>query len=109
MNRSGLKNRSVVFGIIVVMISLVFIARLAHLQLISSEWSNYAGRLTEERESLDPMRGKFLDRNGELVVSNIASYDLTITPRKAKNLDTVALGGLLGLEYKELKRLKIVI
>jgi penicillin-binding protein 2 len=104
MNRSGLKNRSFVFGLIVVMIALVFIARLAHIQLISSEWSNYAGRLTEERESLDPMRGKFLDRNGELVVSNIASYDLMITPRKAKDLDTVALGGLLGLEYQELKR-----
>ena len=104
MNSSGLKNRSVVFGGIVVMIAFVFIARLAHLQLISSKWSNYAGRLTEERETLEPMRGQFLDRHGNLVVSNIASYDLMITPRKAIELDTTALGVLLGLDFKELKK-----
>ena len=104
MNSSGLKNRSVVFGGIVVLIAFVFISRLAHLQLISSDWSNYAGRLTEEREVLDPMRGQFLDRHGKLVVSNIASYDLLITPRKAKDLDTTALGVLLGLDFEELKK-----
>ena len=104
MNNTGLKNRSLVFGGIVVIIALVFIARLGHIQLISSDWSNYAGRLTEEREALEPMRGKFLDRNGALIVSNIASYDLLITPRKAKTLDTAALGGVLGLEYEELKK-----
>jgi len=104
MNNTGLKNRSLVFGGIVVMIALVFIARLGHIQLISSDWSNYAGRLTEEHEVLEPMRGKFLDRNGALIVSNIASYDLLFTPRKSKNLDTAALGGVLGLEYEELKK-----
>ena len=104
MNSSGLKNRSVVFGGIVVLIAFVFISRLAHLQLISSDWSNYAGRLTEEREVLDPMRGQFLDRHGKLVVSNIASYDLLVTPRKAKDLDTTALGVLLGLDFDELKK-----
>jgi len=62
MNNTGLKNRSLVFGGIVVIIALVFIARLGHIQLISSDWSNYAGRLTEEREALEPMRGKFLDK-----------------------------------------------
>ena len=104
MNRSGLKNRSVVFGGIVVLIAFVFISRLAHLQLINSDWSNYAGRLTEEREVLDPMRGQFLDRHGKLVVSNIASYDLLVTPRKAIDLDTTALGVLLGLDFDELKK-----
>ena len=104
MSRSGLQDRSVVFGAIVVVIAIIFIARLTHLQLISSDWSNYAGQLTEERETLDPMRGQFLDRNGELIVTNIASYDLLITPRKAKDLDTTALAVLLGLEIEELTR-----
>jgi len=104
MNRSGLQDRSVVFGGIIVVISLIFIARLTHLQLISSDWSNYAGQLTEERETLDPMRGQFLDRNGELIVTNIASYDLLVTPRRAKDLDTVALGKLLGIEINELTK-----
>ena len=104
MGRDNLKNRSIVFGGIVVMISLIFIIRLAHLQLVTSEWSNYAGRLTEERETLEPMRGQFIDRNGELVVTNIASYSLLFTPRNSKNLDTLGLANLIGLELTELSK-----
>ena len=75
MRNSDLKRRSLVFSGSVVLIACIFIAKLTHLQLISSEWSNYAGRLTEDRERLDPIRGQLLDRNGELLVTNIASYD----------------------------------
>lgn len=102
MKKSDLKRRSLVFNGIVVVIACIFIAKLSHLQLISSEWSNYAGRLTEDRERLDPVRGQFLDRNGELLVTNIASYDLLITPRKATNLDTLALAELLGWDLERL-------
>ena len=102
MRNSDLKRRSLVFSGIVIVIACIFIAKLTHLQLISSEWSNYAGRLTEDRERLDPVRGQFLDRNGELLVTNIASYDLLITPRKAANLDTLALAELLGWDLERL-------
>ncbi|MBM55468.1 MAG: peptidoglycan glycosyltransferase [Euryarchaeota archaeon] len=102
MRNSDLKRRSLVFIAIVVLIACIFIAKLTHLQLISSEWSNYAGRLTEDRERLDPIRGQFLDRNGELLVTNIASYDLLITPRKAVDLDTLALAELIGWEVERL-------
>ena len=106
MSNHHLKNRSFVFGGLIIVISTIFISRLAHIQLVSSDWSNYAGRLTEERETLDPMRGQFLDRNGKLLVANIASYDLLFTPRRSKNLDTLKLANLLGLNLSELvKRL----
>lgn len=102
MSNHHLKKRSFIFGGIIIVISTIFIFRLAHLQLLTSNWSNYAGRLTEERETLSPMRGQFLDRNGELLVANIASYDLLFTPRRSKNLDTLQLANLLGLELPEL-------
>ena len=102
MSNHHLKNRSFVFGGLIIVISTIFISRLAHIQLVSSDWSNYAGRLTEERETLDPMRGQFLDRNGKLLVANIASYDLLFTPRRSKNLDTLKLANLLGLNLSEL-------
>ena len=79
MRNSDLKKRSLVFSGIIVVIACIFVGKLFHLQLISSEWSNYAGRLTEDRERLDPIRGQFLDRHGALLVTNIASYDLLIT------------------------------
>lgn len=101
---SDLKRRSLVFSGIIVVIVLTFIAQLFHLQIGSSEWSNYAGRLTEERKRLDPIRGQLLDRNGELLVTNIASYDLLVTPMRAKNLDTLGLAEVIGWEFEDLKK-----
>jgi cell division protein FtsI/penicillin-binding protein 2 len=102
MRSSDLKRRSIVFSGIIIVISLIFMARLTHLQLISSEWSNYAGRLTEDRERLDPIRGQFLDRNGELIVTNVASYDLLVTPSRTKNLDTLGLARLIRIDVEKL-------
>ncbi len=102
MINSNLKKRSLVFSGIIIVIACIFIGKLFHLQIISSEWSNYAGRLTEDRERLDPIRGQFLDRNGALLVTNIASYDLLITPRKAVNLDTAGLAKLIGWNFDKL-------
>ncbi len=99
MRNPDLKKRSLVFSVIVIIIACIFIAKLIHLQLVTSEWSNYAGSLTEDRERLDPIRGQFLDRNGELLVTNVASYDLLITPRNAVDLDTLALAELLGWDF----------
>ena len=102
MRNSDLKKRSLVFSGIILVIACIFVGKLFHLQLISSEWSNYAGRLTEDRERLDPIRGQFLDRNGALLVTNIASYDLLITPRKAVDLDTAGLAELIGWDFDKL-------
>lgn len=97
-----LERRSLVFSGIIIVILSIFIVQLFYLQIGSSSWSNYAGRLTEERKRLDPIRGQLLDRNGELIVTNIASYDLLVTPMRAKNLDTLGLAQLIGIEVDEL-------
>lgn len=100
-----LRNRQWVVGGIIVFMVVVFIARLGQIQLVDATWSDYAGRLTEERESTDAARGLILDRNGELLVANIASYDLLITPRTAQQggLDTAALARLLQWPRSELE------
>jgi penicillin-binding protein 2 len=97
-----LKRRSIVLSGIIVVILLIFTVQLFYLQIGSSSWSNYAGRLTEERKRLEPIRGQLLGRNGELIVTNIASYDLLVTPMRAKNLDTLGLANLIGCEVEEL-------
>lgn len=101
---NDLKRRSIVFSGIIIVILLIFIAQLFHLQIASSSWSNYAGRLTEERKRLDPIRGQMLDRNGELLVTNIASYDLLVTPMRTKNLDTLGLANLIGWDIDDLTK-----
>ena len=100
------RNRQWIFGGIIVFMVVVFVSRLGQIQLADPTWSEYAGRLTEERESTDAARGLMLDRNGELLVANIASYDLLITPRTAVQggLDTAALSALLNLPRPELDK-----
>ncbi len=99
----NLRDRQTVIGGIFLFIIAVFILRLFQLQVASNYWTEYAARLTEEQLSIDPARGMLYDRNGELLVTNVASYDVTITPRLARGkLDTLALAELLDMPLEEL-------
>ncbi|MEY5042982.1 MAG: hypothetical protein RJA19_209 [Bacteroidota bacterium] len=96
-------DRSGVIAAIFTFMALVFVLRLGQIQLTTSEWRDYAARLTEEREPVMASRGLVYDRNGELVVSNVACYDLMFTPRMARNrIDTLGLARLLGWEPERL-------
>ena len=48
---------------------------------------NRAERLTEEQEVLQPARGLCLDRHGELLVTNVPSYDLMVVPRHMAGIE----------------------
>jgi penicillin-binding protein 2 len=102
MSSNDLKRRPLVFGGIIIIISAIFIVRLFSLQITNEHWSNYAGMLTEERQTLDPIRGQFLDRNGDLIVTNIASYDLLYTARLATDFDTLAFSELINWDLDDL-------
>ncbi|MDD5432211.1 MAG: penicillin-binding protein 2 [Candidatus Omnitrophica bacterium] len=51
-------------------------------------------------------RGKILDRNGEIIVSNKLSYDVMVLPQEAKKLDAVLLSvsRVLDADFKSLKK-----
>ena len=101
-----LRNRQWVVAGIILFMTVVFLSRLGQIQLADSSWAAYAARLTEERESTDAARGLILDRHGELLVANMASYDLLFTPRTAQlaGLDTAALARLIDLPRPELEK-----
>ena len=102
----NLKERQWVIGGIILLMSVIFIGRLFQLQLGPSAWKDYAARITEEREIIDPARGMILDRNGEVFLTNVPSYDLLFTPRQARlagGLDTIALSQTIRLDTSELR------
>lgn len=102
LNRTKLATRQRIVGAIVLGVGLVFVFRLFQMQVTTDEWKNRAERLTEEQEVLHPSRGLFLDRHGELLVTNAPSYDLMVVPRLMAEVDTSALAALLGLEREDL-------
>ncbi len=101
----NLRERQWVIGGIILLISLIFIGRLVQLQLGPSAWKDYAARITEEREIIDPARGLILDRSGQILLTNIPSYDLLFTPRQARlagGLDTLGFSQTIGLDAERL-------
>mgnify|MGYP000909506905 CR=1 FL=1 len=59
---------------------LLFIFQLMALQLFNSEYSERSLNNAIEKRPVYPTRGLIYDRNGKLLVSNQAAYDLMIIP-----------------------------
>ena len=81
-------NRSTVVKTIFIVVGVIFVARLASLQLFGSKYKQLAEQQSLRNVTQYPARGFIYDRNGELLVHNEAVFDLMVIPRMAKELDT---------------------
>jgi penicillin-binding protein 2 len=82
--------------------SVVFIFKLASLQLSSDSYFNSDFAIQEI--SIYPERGLIFDRNGQLLVANQPMYDLIIIPENTLEFDTLQISKLIGIEKNELKK-----
>ncbi len=53
-----------------------------------------------QRIEVQPHRGMIYDRNGDFLVYNVPIYDLMVTPKAIKNLDTLALCQDFGINLQ---------
>ena len=105
---SQLQNRqNVIKGIFIVVI-LILLIKLFYIQIINSEYKFSARNNAVRFEVQQAARGLIYDRNGELLVSNVASYDLMVIPKEVTEIDTLKLCDLSGMNLKEFrKKLKV--
>jgi penicillin-binding protein 2 len=82
---------------------LVILFRVFSLQF-DDAYSAKAEKNAKKRVILHPMRGSIYDRNGELLVGNQRSFDLVVTPRFVKNLDTNLLATYTNTNIETLKK-----
>ncbi len=85
-----------------ILIGIIFVLRLFGIQVISSEYKQYATRNILRPEVIYPARGLVYDRNGKLLVQNKAAYDLMVTPREVKPFDTLEMCDILNITKQEL-------
>lgn len=78
-------------------IGLIYFARLLYLQVIDSKYQMLGSTTAIRREIQVPLRGQIYDRNGKLLVQNVEVYDMYVTPRNVKDLDTTKFCLLLGI------------
>ena len=85
-----------------IIVSVIFIIRLASLQLSSDSYFNSDFAIQEL--SIYPERGLIFDRNGNLLVANQPSYELIIIPENTSEFDTISFANLIDMNPDELKK-----
>jgi len=85
-----------------IIVSVIFILRIASLQLSSDSYFNSDFAIQEL--SVYPERGLIFDRNGNLLVANQPSYELIIIPENTSKFDTISFAKLIDMNLDELKK-----
>ena len=92
---NGLEQRSFHIAAIVVTVLAIYAVRLFYLQLVDTRFAGMeAGILTR---TVYPARGLVYDRKSRLLVENEPAFDLVVTTREMKGLDTLDLCAALGI------------
>lgn len=84
-----LEKRRFVIGGLFLLILLIYVLRLFYLQVIEDKYKVMANDNAFLTRTIYPARGQIYDRNGKLLVTNEPAYDLVVTMRSVKNLDTL--------------------
>ncbi len=85
----------------IILVGLVFTARLFYLQLYSSQSNNLYEDNAIRKVYDYPKRGFVYDRKGKLLVANQPSYDVMVIPREVEPLDTLEFCNLLKINKEE--------
>ncbi len=89
--------RKLLLPSLIIIAASLLVIRIFYLQVINDTF-----KLKSENNAIKikydyPERGYIFDRNGKLMVSNQASYDIMVIPREVKNIDTLEFCQLLNI------------
>ena len=83
---------------LIVLASFGLIIRLFIIQVVKDSYRLSADNNVLRYVTQYPARGLIYDRNGKLIVSNQAAYDLMVVPAQtSENIDTTGFCNLLGI------------
>lgn len=77
---------------------IILLVRLFYIQIVNDSYKKSAEKNVLRYIYEYPARGLLYDRNGELMVYNVATYDLMVVPRYVREFDTLEFCSLIGLE-----------
>ncbi len=96
------ENRKYIITLAILLIGVIFIFRLAHMQLLDDQWKKRAAQISENKITTYPARGIVFDRNNNKLIANIVYYDLLVVPKEVdENIDSVAFAKLIGISIEE--------
>ena len=98
-------DKTILFKIFVVFISILFVLRLFYLQVYDSSFKKLSANNILHIETVFPARGIILDKNQNIVVENEPSYDFFIIPNQLKISDTISFLESFNLSLGDLKNI----
>lgn len=98
-------NRTLVLAIIIFAVGIIFTSKLFFIQVIDSSYKFSADNNSRRKMIVYPARGVITDRNGKLLVSNQAVYDIMVLPREVVAFDSVDFCNSLGISMNGLRSL----
>jgi len=96
-------NRKYIIAVLIILSALLFSGRLFHMQVIDDSYKLSAENNSRREVIMYPARGLIYDRDGKLMVSNQAAYDIMINPQQLSEFDTLDFCQTLGLEKEDVK------
>lgn len=102
--KDSFSSRRITVIAIFIIVGVIYIFRLAHLQIIDDSYAHLADKNALRHITQYPSRGLIYDRNGKLLVYNEAVYDLMVIPRQVKDLDTNEFCELLKISREDFIR-----
>lgn len=95
-------DRKYVIGILIILSAVVFAGRLFQMQVVDQSYKLSAENNSRREVILYPARGLIYDRNGDLMVSNQAAYDIMINPIQLGDFDTLDFCSILDISKEDL-------
>lgn len=101
-----LEKRKYVIGGFIVLIVIIFTVKLFSLQVMDSNYKQFADSNAFMRKTIYPSRGMMRDRNDKLVVYNQPAYDVMMIPKNVQEFDTLDFCSTLNITKEQfMKRL----
>jgi len=92
-------RRYIIQGIFIA-VAAVIVARLFYLQVIDRSYLLSANNNVLRKMVIYPARGAIFDRNGKALVQNEPVYDLMVTPREVRHIDTALFCRLIDIDQR---------
>lgn len=87
------------------LIVVVYSLQLFNLQILKTEYRDFADSNAFFKKNLYPSRGSIYDRNGKLLVYNQPTYDVMMVVREMKEFDTLDFCNTLNIDNATFKKL----
>lgn len=98
MSRSKFAERRLFFYFLFGLSALLMLINLFGIQVLDDSYKLSANNNVIKSLTLYPERGYIFDRNNVLLVTNQRAYDLMVTPRQVKQMDTLELCNMIDID-----------